>query len=108
MYATSGCNGLHTFLMDIDNWAGVKRLDNYNKGKTIECMIAIPDGRVLATMEKSICILTPPNFDIRVIISMPFYVSSFLPFPHFSISSFPFVLFYGDQSVGFIDLEKKE
>ena len=39
---------------------------------------------------------------------MPCKVRSLLPFPHFSISSSPFLLFYGDQSVGFIDLEKKD
>ena len=39
---------------------------------------------------------------------MPCYVTSFLPFPHFSIFSLPFVLFYGFESVGFIDLEKKK
>ena len=94
--------------MDIDNWAGVERLDKYHAGTSINCMIAIPDGRVLASMNNDICILTPPSFTKQVIISMPCKVRSLLPFPHFSISSSPFLLFYGDQSVGFIDLEKKE
>ena len=40
--------------------------------------------------------------------TMPNHVYSLLPFPHFSISSFSYLLFYGDQSVGFIDLLKKE
>ena len=50
MYAASGNGGLHTFMMDINNWAGVKKLSRYHTDKTIDCMIAIPDGRVLAAM----------------------------------------------------------
>ena len=62
MFAASGVNGLSTFEMDLANWQGIKRHETYHERSWISSMIAISDSKVIACIDRDICILNAPYF----------------------------------------------
>ena len=94
--------------MNLDNWQGISNVTQYHAGQTVFSMIFTANNKILATIGKDICILTPSSMAKKVLLTLPTDVTSLIPLPNFNIDTYPYVIYLCRDSVGIADLNKRE
>ena len=83
-----------TFKMNLNNWQGISNITQYHAGQSVYSMLSIANNKILATIGKDICLLTPPSMAKQVLVTLPSEVKSLMPLPHFNMDTFPYVIFH--------------